>query len=116
MYMKFKKGLVINALSLGLIFYEVEKEVGKSNMLTIKFVTNYAILLKSILLIPMFLAYTSFINSSLGLSTSLQIVLAILSFFSASMTIANAILFMLFIRDNSPFSKLPFASSVNYQE
>lgn len=64
----------------------------------------------------MFVAYAAFINpSSYGLTTNMQAALAVISILAIIFTIANLTLYILYMKDNSPFSKLPFASSVNYQ-
>jgi hypothetical protein len=80
-------------------------------------VTIYAVFLKSILLIPLSLSFSAFINpNSFNLTTSYQIALAILSIIGVILTLINLILYIFFIRDNSPFSKLPFACSVSNRE
>lgn len=85
--------------------------------MAIRFVSLYAIFLKSIFLIPLSLSFTAFINpDAFNLTTQYQISLAILSIIGFALTFVNLILYIFFLRDNSPFSKLPFSCSVNNQQ
>ena len=68
-------------------------------------------------MIPMTIAFSAFISSqSYGIESGLTILLAVISIAGGLFLATNMVLYTLFFRDNSPFSKLPFASSVNFQE
>ena len=63
----------------------------------------------------MVLAFGAFTSPSMyNLSGIVQILLAIVSGFGFIFLIVNAIVGVYFYRDNSPFSKLEFSSSVNF--
>lgn len=65
----------------------------------------------------MTLVFTCFLWPSLySLSVVEQAVLAVVSVFGLLFLALNAVLMVLFFRDNSPFSKVPFSSSVNCTE
>lgn len=109
-----------NATALGFTVYEVEKDprkLDKPNIPAIKFVNIYAVFLKGVFLIPLALALSAFANpSGFGLSGNEQVALGLLSVMGLLLAIPNLLLYIYFVRDNSPFSKLPFACSVNNQE
>jgi hypothetical protein len=84
------------------------------NLVTIKFLTYYFTLLRTVLALPTVLAFACFASPSLySLSSTVQIVLGIISGIGIIFFLVNAILGTLLFRDNSPFSKLEFSSSVN---
>ena len=63
----------------------------------------------------MALAFSAFASPSLyNISNIGQIVLGLISGIGMIFLLINAILGVLFYRDNSPFSKLEFSSSVNF--
>lgn len=111
--------IVTNAIALGFILYEVEKDprkLEKPNITAIKFVSIYAVFLKGTLLIPITLGLSAFINPvGFSLSGGQQVTLGFLSGIGLLLTVPNLLLYIFFIRDNSPFSKLPFACSVTNQ-
>ena len=79
--------------------------------------TIYAVFLKGTLLIPIALSFSAFVNPvGFGLSGGQQIALGFLSALGLILTVPNLLLYIFFVRDNSPFSKLPFACSVTNQE
>jgi hypothetical protein len=112
--------IVINAIALGFTIYEAEKDpqkLEKPNITAIKFVTIYAVFLKGTLLIPFALGLSAFINPvGFGLNGGQQVALGFLSGLGLLLTMPNLLLYIFFVRDNSPFSKLPFACSVTNQE
>jgi hypothetical protein len=65
----------------------------------------------------MALSFSAFINpTAFNFTIQQQIILAAISVIGIILTLINLALYIYFMRDNSPFSKLPFASSVNNQE
>jgi hypothetical protein len=100
------------------VLYEVNKDAARldeQNVVLIKSITTYYVLVKTILLIPMTLAFFAFISPDLyGLTTTTQAILAAVSILGLVAMAGNTVLVILFFRNNSPFSKLPFSSSVNY--
>jgi hypothetical protein len=112
--------LVTNAIALILVIYETEKDANnltQVNILAINFVTYHSLLMKTVLFLPLCLASVAFAFPSLySLDTQSQIILAVISTLNLILTVLNTYLYILYVRDNSPFSKLPFASSTNYQE
>lgn len=85
------------------------------NILGVKLVTTFGILLKSVLLLPMAVIFSAFAApEGFGLEGQSQAVLGVVSAIGLGLMLTNLALFVLFLRDNSPFSRLPFAASVGY--
>ena len=105
-----------------MILYDTNKKIeqykqeNQQNMSIVKYIGFFGIILQKILLIPMVLAFSTFIQAdTYRLTLSLQIVLAVVSILGFITLFMLMALFLLFYKDNSPFSKLPFASAVNYE-
>ena len=99
-----------------MILHETRKKDPAPNLVFVKALTIYAVLLKTVLLIPMVVAFTAFLSPDLyGLEGS-AVWVGLLSVLGIALLGVNMTLFILFFRANSPFSKLPFAASVNFLE
>ena len=110
--------MVLNIIPTVIVIYEVHKDPSKLeevNLLTIKFLTYYFMFLRTILVLPMVLAFACFASPALyGLDSTTQYTLAMISAIGMLFLFSNAVLGVIFFRDNSPFSKLEFSSSVNF--
>lgn len=110
---------MLNIVALLFVAYEVNKDsasLDEQNVVLIKFLTTYYVFIKTTLLIPMTLSFFAFVSpDKYNLTTSMQASLAAISILGILTMLVNASLVLLFFRNNSPFSKLPFSSSVNYQ-
>jgi hypothetical protein len=110
---------VLNVGTFLAVVYEINKDavrLDEQNVVLIKFITTFYVFIKTVLITPMTLAFLAFISAEkYGLTTTIQAVLAAISIPGLMVMSANIILVVLFFRNNSPFSKLPFSSSVNYQ-
>jgi len=102
--------MLINIFTTGLIIYEICKDpinLEEANLLTIKFLSYYFIFLRTVLVLPMVLAFACFASPSIyGLSLSGQIILGIVSGIGLLFLLINSVINVLLYRDNSPFSKL----------
>jgi hypothetical protein len=108
--------MTLNVLITGIIGYEMRKEpinLDEPNLVIIKILTYYFILLKTILVIPMTLAFTYSLHSNPEIGLILKIALITVSALGLLFMGANLVLANLFFRDNSPFSKIPISSSVH---
>lgn len=106
------------------ILYEVLKKEYKNqlpNMIIYKYITYVGIFTKTILFIPTVYACVSFIlaNSTdfpITISSSVYGVIATLSVPTFILLSINTINFNIFLRENNPFSELPFVCSVSQIE
>lgn len=91
-------------------------------MLAYKYISNIGIFTKTILFIPTVNACLSFIMANTNAERAIQIpdelygVVTVLSIFTLILLLINSINFIIFLRENNPFSKLPFVGSVNQNE
>ena len=110
------KATIANVVATSLIIYDVQKDptkIEEPTIFTIKYLKYYFIFIRTILLLPMVLAFAAFASPSLyNLSSIMQIFLGIVSSVGFIFLMVNAALGVTFYRDNSPFSKLEFSSSV----
>ena len=120
MYQFIYQALLLNLSAVLFVVYEVRKDpksLDEQNVVLIKFLTTYYVLIKTALLMPMSLSFFAFVSpDKYNLTSSMQATLAVISILGITLMVINSSLVILFFRNNSPFSKLPFSSSVNYQE
>lgn len=109
--------MAVNALIAAIVLYETNKDKTKledHNVLRIRVLTYYFVALRTVLVIPTTLALAAFLSPALyRISDEQALLLAVLSALLALLFAFNSILGLLFFRADSPFSPLPFSSSVN---
>jgi hypothetical protein len=101
-----------------LILFEAKKkpvEMLDRSFLTIKILTYYFVLLKTIIVLPMTLAFTCWMSPALyQLSSGMEIALIPISILGLLSMAVNSFLAVVLFRDHSPLRNFPFSSSVNY--
>ncbi len=87
-------------------------------MLAFKYISNVGILTKTVLFIPTVNACVSFImanssTSAIQISSTLYGAITVISIPTLILLLINTADFIIFLRENNPFSKLPFVGSIN---
>lgn len=99
-----------------LLLYEVKAiKTQRFNLCIIKILSFYCVVLKTVLVLPLALAYFCCLFPSLNnIPPNQESIFVPFSVLGLISLLTNYVLVLLLFRDNSPFSTLPFASSLNW--